>query len=51
MHLPSTLLSILISSLSAEEYEFTLRETRTYEIIDDVANFRSEVWDFVFQSF
>ena len=24
----------LISSLSAEEYEFTLRETRTYEIID-----------------
>lgn len=33
----------LISSLSAEEYEFTLRETRTYEIIEDVASFRSEI--------
>ncbi|GAB3046566.1 LysR family transcriptional regulator [Virgibacillus ainsalahensis] len=26
-----------------EEYEFTLRETRTYEIIDDVKNLRSEI--------
>ncbi len=33
----------LIASLDVDEYEFTLRETRTYEIIDDVANFRSEV--------
>ncbi|MEE0061458.1 MAG: LysR family transcriptional regulator [Acutalibacteraceae bacterium] len=33
----------LISALNTDEYEFTLRETRTYEIIDDVANFRSEL--------
>lgn len=33
----------LIKTLDADEYEFTLRETRTYEIIDDVRNFRSEV--------
>lgn len=33
----------LISRLEPDEYEFTLRETRTYEIIEDVANFRSEV--------
>lgn len=33
----------LISSLDTDEYEFTLRETRTYEIIEDVANFRSEI--------
>ncbi len=41
----------LISSLSAEEYEFTLRETRTYEIIDDVANFRSEIGILYFSKF
>ena len=41
----------MISSLSAEEYEFTLRETRTYEIIDDVANFRSEVGILYFSHF
>lgn len=33
----------LIASLETDEYEFTLRETRTYEIIEDVANLRSEV--------
>lgn len=33
----------LLSSLTTDEYEFTLRETRTYEIIEDVANLRSEV--------
>lgn len=33
----------LLSSLDTEEYEFTLRETRTYEIIEDVKNFRSEL--------
>lgn len=33
----------LLSSIAAEEYEFTLRETRTYEIIEDVAQFRSEI--------
>lgn len=33
----------VISELSSDEYEFTLRETRTYEIIEDVKNFRSEI--------
>lgn len=33
----------LISNLPADEYEFTLRETRTYEIIQDVASFKSEI--------
>lgn len=32
-----------IQKLDSDEYDFTLRETRTYEIIDDVRNFRSEV--------
>ncbi len=35
--------SNLIDRLDSDEYEFTLRETRTYEIIDDVRNFRSEI--------
>ena len=33
----------MIKSLSTDEYELTLRETRTYEIIEDVADFRSEL--------
>lgn len=33
----------LIKQSGAEEYEFTLRETRTYEIIEDVKNLRSEI--------
>lgn len=33
----------LIRDFGAEEYEYTLRETRTHEIIDDVRNLRSEV--------
>lgn len=33
----------LIKENNAEEYDFTLRETRTYEIIDDVKNLRSEI--------
>ncbi len=33
----------LIKGSGAEEYEFTLRETRTYEIIEDVKNLRSEI--------
>ena len=33
----------LISKINSDEYEFTLCETRTYEIIEDVANFRSEL--------
>lgn len=33
----------LIKEYGQEEYDFTLRETKTYEIIDDVKNIRSEV--------
>lgn len=33
----------LIQNSGAEEYEFTLRETRTYEIIEDVKTLRSEI--------
>jgi DNA-binding transcriptional LysR family regulator len=33
----------LLKEYDREEYEFTLRETRTYEIIDDVKNLRSEI--------
>ncbi|HWQ80452.1 MAG TPA: LysR family transcriptional regulator [Anaerovoracaceae bacterium] len=33
----------LIRRSGADEYEFTLRETRTHEIIEDVKNLRSEI--------
>jgi len=33
----------LLKDYDREEYEFTLRETKTYEIIDDVKNLRSEI--------
>jgi len=33
----------LIRTSNAEEYEFTLRETRTHDIIEDVKNMRSEI--------
>lgn len=33
----------LIKDSGSEEYEFTLRETRTHEIIEDVKNLRSEI--------
>lgn len=33
----------LIKEFGADEYEFTLRETKTYEIIDDVRSLRSEI--------
>ncbi len=33
----------LLLGLDVDEYEFTLRETRTYEIIEDVKNLRSEI--------
>jgi DNA-binding transcriptional LysR family regulator len=33
----------LLEEYDRDEYEFTLRETRTYEIIDDVKNMRSEI--------
>jgi DNA-binding transcriptional LysR family regulator len=35
--------SNLIAKQNIEEYEFALRETRTYEIIEDVKNLRSEI--------
>ncbi len=33
----------LLLALDVDEYEFTLRETRTWEIIEDVKNLRSEL--------
>lgn len=33
----------LLQAYNRDEYEFTLRETRTYEIIEDVQNLRSEI--------
>ncbi|QTD39510.1 LysR family transcriptional regulator [Sporosarcina sp. Te-1] len=33
----------LLQEYDHEKYEFTLRETKTYEIIDDVKNLRSEI--------
>ncbi len=33
----------LVRQADVDEYEFTLRETRTYEIIEDVKNMRSEI--------
>ncbi|GAE25579.1 methionine biosynthesis and transport regulator MtaR [Halalkalibacter wakoensis JCM 9140] len=33
----------MIKKYGADEYQFTLRETRTYEIIEDVKNLRSEI--------
>lgn len=33
----------LLRTLDVDEYEFTLRETRTHEIIEDVKNLRSEL--------
>jgi len=33
----------VIETLDTDEYEFTLRETRTYDIIEDVRSFQSEV--------
>lgn len=33
----------LLKDYNRDEYEFTLRETKTFEIIDDVKNLRSEI--------
>ncbi|MEG1869428.1 MAG: LysR family transcriptional regulator, partial [Oscillospiraceae bacterium] len=33
----------LIKEFGADEYDFTFRETKTYEVIDDVKNLRSEI--------
>ncbi|NLL51544.1 MAG: LysR family transcriptional regulator [Peptococcaceae bacterium] len=41
----------LLLGLDVDEYEFTLRETRTYEIIDDVKNLRSEIGIIYFSNF
>lgn len=41
----------LIKQSGANEYEFTLRETRTYEIIEDVRNLRSEIGILYLNSF
>lgn len=41
----------LIKNSKAEEYEFTLRETRTYEIIEDVRTLRSEIGILYLNSF
>ncbi|MEA4925977.1 MAG: LysR family transcriptional regulator [Syntrophomonadaceae bacterium] len=41
----------LLSAMNADEYEFTLRETRTYEIIEDVKNLRSELGIIYFSDF
>lgn len=35
--------SKLINNLKYNEYDYILRETKTYEIIDDVVNYRSEI--------
>lgn len=41
----------LLLDLDVDEYEFTLRETRTYEIIEDVRNQRSEIGILYFSDF
>lgn len=41
----------LLLTLDVDEYEFTLRETRTHEIIEDVKNLRSEIGIIYFSDF
>ena len=41
----------MILGLDVDEYKFTLRETRTHEIIEDVKNLRSEVGILYFSNF
>ncbi|WP_298483741.1 LysR family transcriptional regulator [uncultured Ruminococcus sp.] len=41
----------LVQRLSPEAYEFTLRETRTHEIMEDVRNFDSEIGILYLSSF
>ena len=33
----------MIKQFGMDEYEFAIRETKTYEVIEDVKNFRSEI--------
>lgn len=41
----------LLESVETDEYEMTLRESRTYEIIEDVAGYRSELGVIYLSSF
>lgn len=41
----------LINSVKTDEYEMTLRESQTYEIFEDVANYRSELGIIYISSF
>ncbi|MDL2233444.1 LysR family transcriptional regulator [Ruminococcaceae bacterium OttesenSCG-928-L11] len=41
----------LIKEFGSDEYEFTLRETKTYDIIDDVRHFRSDLGVLYLSSF
>ena len=41
----------LIHTYGREEYEFALRETKTYEIMEDVQNFKSEIGILYLNSF
>ena len=41
----------LIKQYGEEEYDFSLRETQTYEIIDDVSRMKSEIGVLYFNSF
>ena len=41
----------LLKSVDAAEYEFTLRESRTYEIFEDVTDYRSELGIIYISSF
>ncbi len=41
----------LLESVEADEYQMTLRESRTYEIIEDVAGYRSELGVLYLSSF
>ena len=41
----------LLESVEADEYEMTLRESRTYEIVEDVAGYRSELGVLYLSSF
>jgi len=41
----------LVKEFGANEYEFTMRETKTYEIINDVKNLRSEIGIIYLSSF
>ena len=34
----------MVKQFGMDEYEFAIHETKTYEVIEDVRNFRSEIW-------